>query len=141
MITTIKDWKEHINKLNEMRDIEKNIFNISTIKKEIEVEINIQHSIHSIERTRRHDSTNDIISNEDIKSCVLEATEMLIDAIIENKLNIGDAVLITRKSDTVNVVGSLNLKSKNDNTIIFKVITVMKTNNFINKKGTYQIII
>lgn len=133
---SIEQWK-----IFERSDIQQNIFNISTIKKEIEVEINIQHSVHSIERTRRHDSTNDIITNQDIKDVVTLGSEKIIESIIENKLNIGDAVLITRKSDWLNVVGSLNLKNNNSDIIVFKVITVMKEQNFINKKGTYQIFV
>ena len=132
---SILQWK-----MFERSNVEQNIYNISTIKKEIEVEINIQHSVHSIQSTRRHDSVNDIITNQDIKEVVSLGTDTIIDCIIENKINIGDVVLITRKSDWLNVVGSLNLKDNSD-LIIFKVITVMKEQNFINKKGTYQIFV
>lgn len=133
---TIKQWK-----IYERSNIEQNIFNISTIKKQIEVEIDIQHSLHSLVRTRRHDSTNDIITNQDIKKVVNLGSEQIIQLILENILNIGDTVLITRKLDWLNVVGSLNLKSKSSDTILFKVITVMKEEKFINRKGTYQIFI
>jgi superfamily I DNA and RNA helicase len=127
--------------VNERNDLEKNLFKITNIKKTIEVELDVQHSVHSIERTRRHDDGEKFISNDDIKAVVTDATEQIISSIIENKLNVGDAVLITRKSDWLNIVGSLKLKEANNDTIIFKVITVMKEEKFRNIKKTYQIFI
>lgn len=133
MITTLKEWKLY------KESISNDIFKIAKIYKTIEIELDVEHTIHSIERTRRHDK--DIISTKDIKETIESATKDIISSIIENKIDIGDRVLVTRKSDWLNIVGSLTLKTQDSDIIIFKVITVMKEQNFNNKFNTYQILI
>ena len=56
---------------------------------------------------------------------------------IANTLNNGDSVLITQKESKINVVGALSVNKSTD-VINFKVITVMRVDDFINKKNTKQ---
>lgn len=131
MITSILEFGQAMQRAS--------LFNISTIKKEIEIEMNIQHTVHSIERSRRHGSTQDFISNDDIKSAVSTATETIVSLIIENEINVGDSILISRASDNLNVVGTINLKTKEDDSLVFRVVTVMRKVGFKPKDDTYTI--
>lgn len=135
MITNIKQFNEKMSD----SDIAafKSISKIGKITKDIKIEIDLEHSFHSIERQGR---STEYIKNEDIKNAVAESTEQLIDLLINNTLNIGDPVWIYKKSTNLNVVGSLLLNRSNDN-IIFKVITCMYHKNFYNKNNTYKLTI
>lgn len=135
MITNIKLFNEKMS----ASDIAafKSISKIGKITKDIKIEIDLEHSMHSIERQGR---ATEYIKNEDIKNTVAEATEQLIDLLINNTLNIGDPVWIYKKSTDLNVVGSL-LLNKTNNAIIFKVITCMYHKNFYNKNNTYKLTI
>ena len=148
--TVLEYWFKKFNDLNlvmklegrnmvtSIREFQQNFFKIGNITKDIQVDIEIEHGVHSLERQRRHDSVDGFISNADIKAVINAGSEQFVDCLIENKLNINDAVLITRKSDNLNVVGSIGLKNNN---ILFKVITVMRTPDFRNKHKTYQIFV
>lgn len=122
-------------------DMEKSIFNVGKITKDVKVELELQHTIHSIEHQRKHDSENDHISNADIKSVVDEATQEIINCLIEDKINIGDSILITRKSDNLNVVGAISLKNKYMDVLVFTVNIVMRTEKFDNKLNSYKIVL
>lgn len=123
-----------ITNINEYRDFY-NISKITTLDVEIELEIDVEHTQHSLERQGR--DTN-YVKNADIKETVNKATEQIIDNIIKNKIDIYDRVWIYNSSNDLNVVGSLI--NKNDK-FIFKVITVMFHKDFRNKKETFKITI
>lgn len=126
--------KEFIGKTNEnLLGFDK----IGHISKEVTIELDLKHTQHSLGRQGRG---TDYITNEDIKNAVGTATEQMVDLIIANKLNVGDSVLITRKEDRLNVVGSLSLKKGTD-IINFTVITCMRVEKFLNKNNTLQIFI
>ena len=91
--------------------------------------------MHSMERQGR---SSQFIKNADIKSAVDKATPQIIDLLINNTLNAGDAVWIYDQSNDLNVVGSL-LASKKSDIITFKVITCMITKTFYNKNNTYKV--
>lgn len=129
MITSINEFKKYN---------EKSIYNkIGTIKKNITIELDLKHTMHSLTRRGRGSI---FITNEDIKNAVDDATDQMIDLIIANKLNIGDSILITKKSNDLNIVGALSLKQGSD-IINFTVITCMIIDNFLNKNNTLQIYI
>lgn len=129
MITSLKNWKI-------FEDIQKDIFKIGSINKDIKIHVDIEHGLHSIERQRRHDNIENFISDREIKELVDRSTESIVDSLISDKINIGDRILVTDKTSNLNVVGSINLR-KDD--LVFKVITVMKEKDFRNKMNTYRI--
>lgn len=113
------------------------IANIGKIKKQIEIELDLKHSMHSKERQGR---SSTYIKDADIKMTVEKATEQIIELMINDTLSIGDPVLITDKETNLNVVGTLLNNKINDN-VIFRIITVMITDSFYNKNKTYQIFV
>lgn len=131
-----------ITKINEFKImLERSEFDavatIGKITKQITIDIDLKHSMHSMERQGR---SSKFIKNADIKSDVETATEQIIDLLIDNTLNIGDPVWIYNETTELNIIGSL-LNNKRDDVITFKVITVMYSNNFYNKNKTYKITI
>jgi len=131
MITTLENWKLFEN-------IQKDIFKIGSINKDIKVHVEIEHGLHSIERQRRHDNVDKFISDKEIKELIDKSTEQIIDSLISDKINIGERILITDKESHLNVVGSLNMRRDD---LVFKVITVMKEKDFRNKLNTFRIFI
>lgn len=130
---TIKDGEIVSNTINE--NIYNNITKIGKINKEIEIEIDLEHTAHSMERQGR---SNTYIKNSDIKETVDMATEEIFDALVTDKLNVGDRMCIKNADTDLNVVGSIISNKKNDG-VIFKVITVMIHKEFRNVAGTYEI--
>lgn len=108
---------------------------IGKITKQITIELDLKHSMHSMERQGR---STEFIKNVDIKASVDKATPQIIDLLINNTLNAGDAVWIYDTSNDLNVVGSL-LANKKTDIITFKVITCMFTKTFYNKNKTYKV--
>jgi hypothetical protein len=133
MITKLDEFKKQYIHEN-LYDVNK----IGTITKEVSIELELKHSVHSFDQKHRGLTH---IKDSEIKEVVEAATEQIIDCLISNKLDIGDSVLITRKSDWLNVVGALSLKRGTDDVINFKVITVMRIEKFYNKHNTFQIFI
>ncbi len=130
----IEEAKTYINKINEMSDFDA-IANIGKITKEITIELDLKHSMHSKERQGR---STTYIKDSDIKLAVDKATEQIIDLLINNTLNAGDPVYIYDSSNNLNVIGTL-IANKNSDVITFKVITVMISDNFYNKNKTYKV--
>jgi hypothetical protein len=122
--------------LNERSDFDA-VSNIGKITKNITIELDLKHSMHSMERQGRSEQR---INNSDIKYSVDTATEQIIDLLINNTLNAGDPVWIYNSQNNLNVVGTL-LANKNSDIITFKLITVMFHENFYNKNKTYKVTI
>jgi len=111
-------------------------YDLGKISKTIVIDFDIEHTNHSLDRKDR--DFDNYIKDQEIKDTINLAAEQITDALIENKLNMGDRVLITNKQTDLNIVGGLGLKGDD---ILFKVITIMKDKNFRNIKNTYQIFI
>lgn len=122
------------NDINERSDFDA-VATIGKITKQITIELDLKHSMHSMERQGR---SSEYIKNTDIKTTVDKATPKIIDLLINNTLNAGEAVWIYDTSNDLNVVGSL-LANKNSDVITFKVITCMFTKTFYNKNNTYKV--
>lgn len=120
--------------VNERSDFDA-VATIGKITKQITIELDLKHSMHSMERQGR---SSEYIKNTDIKLTVDKATPKIIDLLINNTLNAGDAVWIYDTSNDLNVVGSL-LANKKTDIITFKVITCMFTKTFYNKNNTYKV--
>lgn len=132
----MKNFNEegNYNLISERNDFA-SIATIGKIKKEITIELDLKHSMHSMERQGRSSA---FIKNSDIKETVDKATEQIIDLLINNTLNAGDPVWIYNSINDLNVVGSL-IANKNSDVITFRVITCMFTKTFYNKNNTYKV--
>lgn len=126
MITSIKEFKE--NRFSKFLKIGK-------VSKSVNIELDLEHSKHSMERKGR---SSKYIKDSDIKETVNLATEELVSAMMSDKIDTNDPVLITNDKTTLNIVGTIIYNKKRD-VITFKVITVMFNDSFIEKKGTYKI--
>jgi hypothetical protein len=111
------------------------VSNIGKVKKPVTIELDLKHSMHSMERQGRSDK---YIKNSDIKDTVDKATEQLVDAMMSDTINTNDPVWIFNSENSLNVVGSINYDKRRD-TITFKLITVMFHDNFYNKMNSYKI--
>jgi hypothetical protein len=131
MITTINEFKKTINEMSDFDQLAK----IGKITKEITIELDLKHSVHSMERRGRD---SEFVKNSDIKNTVDKGTEQIIDLLITNKLNIGNVVWIYDTSNDLNVVGALNLNINSD-VITFKLITCMFHKEFYNKHNTIKV--
>lgn len=112
----------------------KSISKIGTIKKPVTIEIDLEHSQHSMERQGR---SSKYIKNSDIKDTVNKATEEIVDAMMSDKIDNRDPIWLFNKELELNVVGSVITDKNGD--LTFKVITVMYHNNFKNKNNSYKI--
>lgn len=97
----------------------------------IEIDFGVDRSKHAEERQGRHDS---YISNEEITENVEAALQDVITNLIFDKSNIGERLLIKNTDSKLNIVG-VPLKT-NDNVLIFRLITVMRHEEFRNVMGT-----
>lgn len=129
MITTINEFKDTYG-FN-------NISKIGKVTKPVTIELDLQHSKHSMERQGR---SSKYIKNSDIKEAVDKSTEEIVDAMMSDTINTNDPVWIHNTNNNLNVVGSIIYNKKRD-TITFKVITVMYHSDFKNKKKSYKITI
>lgn len=126
-----KSYEDGVNERSEFDAVAQ----IGKITKQITIELDLKHSMHSMERQGRSDK---YIKNSDIKETVDKATEQIVDLLIDNTLNVGDPVWIYNSANDLNVVGSLLANKHNDN-ITFRVITCMFHKNFYNKNNTYKV--
>lgn len=126
MYTSYKEFRESM-------DITK----ISKLDIDIELEIDLKHSIHSIERKGRHNDK--YITNEQIKETFKLASEKLINAILKDWVNINEKITIYNPENDLNIVGALSYVNRTLNKYIFKVVTVMIKKDF--KTETYRIVI
>ncbi len=126
--------KSYIGTINEMSDFDA-VANIGKINKQITIEIDLKHSMHSMERQGR---STEFIKNSDIKATVDSATPQIADLLMNNTLNVGDPIYIFNKTTNLNIVGSLTYSKFNDK-YMFKLITVMISADFYNKNKTYKV--
>lgn len=130
MITTINEFR----KLLERSEFDM-VSNIGKVKKPVTIELDLKHSMHSMERQGR---SSKYIKNSDIKDTVDKATEQIVDAMMSDTINTNDPVWIYNSENHLNVVGSIMYDKRRD-TITFKLITVMFHEDFYNKLKSYKI--
>lgn len=133
--TTINEFKKELLERNGSLD---QFTKISTLEKNIEIELDLRHTAHSLERQGR---SSDYIKNSEIKETVDLATEQLVNALLKDWVDIKEPVWIYNETNTLNVVGSLSYNGKENNKYTFKVITVMKHPEFKNGHKSYKIVV
>ena len=108
---------------------------IGKIQTNINVVMQLDKSTHAGERQDRHGTGR--IDDEDIKSTINLGLPKIANALLFDKIDIGNSVLVANQKTHLNVVG--NLQRGGNNMIDFVVITVMKKPNFKPKGGTHLI--
>lgn len=133
MITNLKQFRNILERSE--HQIFQDISKIGKVSKQITIDLDLKHTKHSLERQGR---STTYIKNSDIKLAVEKATEQMVDKLIDNTIDVGDAIWIYDTSNDLNVVGSLIANKHNDD-ITFRVITVMISDDFYNSKKSYKI--
>ncbi len=98
---------------------------IANILKQLNIKVKIDKTNHADNRQGRHQ--NRYITNKDIIDVVNAGLEKIAYALLFNNIDIGDHILLKRKSDNLNVIASIERAGDKIDVII---ITVMKTANF-----------
>lgn len=99
---------------------------------EVDIDYGIDRTYHANQRQAR--DHNDYITNEEIADNVKAAFQKITKSLVFNELNIGSRVIIKNIDSDLNIVG---IPSKGaNNTIMFKLITVMRHKEFRNDRGT-----
>ena len=115
-----------------------NIFKIGSIDKNISVNIDVIHTKHSLDRTRRDEDQKDVVTDAEILDAVKMAAHDILEALEDEKIKVGGKVLITKTFNFLNIVCGISLKN---NGLLLNVVTVMRKKDFLNKNNTYQIVI
>jgi len=109
---------------------------IANLEKNISVKIilAVDQTIHGEEQRYRHKDL--IIGENEIVNTVSKALPKIGQLIVDGKIKTGTKIVIFNKTNKLNVVGNLDLKSD-----VFRVITVMKKENFKPKPGDIRVVI
>ena len=108
---------------------------IATVSDDIQLIVTLDKSVHAGERQSRHDNVT--ITEDDIVKTVKDALRKIGLGLIFDKFDVNDYIHIFNRRNNLNVVGVLN--DNRNNTIEFKIITVMVKAGFRAKSGTYTI--
>ena len=108
-------------------------YTIGKVSKQINVKIDIDKTVHAGQQQTRPENIVPINDNEIINTVNL-ALPTIADMLIFDEINMGSYVLIKQKNTNINIVGALH-PGVNDE-IDFVVVTVMRKENFMPKKGT-----
>jgi len=108
---------------------------IGQITNQIGIVTRLEKTAHAGERQFRH---GEPISDTDMKKTVEIGMPQVVKALIFNRIDIGNDVLIRNTRNDVNVVGHL---AQDGSKLNFIIITVMRKQGFKAKQGTYTIAI
>jgi hypothetical protein len=112
------------------RIIIKELEHLATISKPVKITYDLELTDHAIERQLRHlEDKGIVIKDKEIINIIEKSIPILTNEFIENRININDEIVLTDKTNNLNVVGIL--KSNNFNEITFIVKTVMIKKNFL----------
>lgn len=108
-------------------------------KFEFEIDYNVDSTVHSEQRKTRIDNDGEEITDEEIAEDVEKALEEISHDLMFNKLDLGDKVIIKNSSSNLNIVAQLQGREY-DNIIVFKIVTVMRKENFWVNRDTRKVI-
>ena len=111
---------------------------IATVAKSIKVVMDVNMTNHAGERKSRDD--NNPITDEMVEKLVINSLQKIANALILNKIDVGDYVLLKNHKTNLNIVGTIK-RGDSSKLLNFVVITVMVKPNFKAKSGTYVIAI
>jgi hypothetical protein len=103
--------------------------------RELSVRIDINKTDHAVNRQSRHGASN-FITDEKITDTVKSAGDKILQALLFNRVDIGDKIVLQNRNTHINLVCQLVPKGKNIEVV---VITVMKKENFASSEYTIQV--
>lgn len=106
---------------------------IGQVSKQLKIVLNLDKTTHAGERQYRTDQEGDYVSDKEILKIANNALSHIVSALIFNKIDIGDYILIRDNSSNLNLIGFLRSNNKKLELVI---ITVMRKKNFKAKAGT-----
>lgn len=107
--------------------------NISYIKQNVNIRVDIDASRHAMERFLRHDPLNPI-EEGDVIDVVERSIEELTIALMQNRLNIEEKFILKDKFSDLHIVANL-YAGENEFTMV--IITVMVEKNFRRKENFF----
>lgn len=108
--------------------------------KKIEFDIVISKSVHAEERQSRHGSDErNFISDEEIKETIYQATDRIIEDLVNNHIDVDDRFIVRDANTGVNIVCSIH--AGKDGKHRLDVITVIRTDNFHNPGKTWVVMV
>lgn len=111
-----------------------------SIKKKIEFDIVISKSAHAEERQSRHGTDErNFISDEEIRETIYQATDRIIEDLVNNHLDVDDRFVVRDANTGVNIVCSIHAGSNGRHRL--DVITVIRTTEFRNPHGTWVVMV
>jgi hypothetical protein len=113
---------------------------ISIDPMEIDIDFGIQPTFHSAFRQGRH--RDEFIETEEIRQDLLRAFDKMSKELLFDIIDIGEPVLIRNRDSHLNIVGvpyRSGAPQGIDNQLGFKVITVMRKEDFENRKDAHEI--
>lgn len=106
---------------------------VLTIKNpKINIKIAVEDTKHSKERQSRHEKEGIAITDNEIVATMRKAIPKISKELILDKIDVGNTICI--KYNGLNIITALNKKGDD---LEFKLVTVMKKDNFKAKSGTY----
>jgi len=123
-------------KLNDMlEELTKRIAerSIGNFLESVTIEVNVDLSKHADERRFRH-GQGDEIDEEEIIATAEEASDKILQYLINNRMDVGDEFVIRDNTYDLNLVGVLE-RTRDPSVLSLTVITVMRKENFKPKSG------
>jgi hypothetical protein len=117
---------------------------IGQVSHKLDIRIVIDKTVHAGDRQDRHitgdekggsQMTGQSIEDSEIRAVAHRGTRKMITDMILDKINLGDPVHIKDSKTSLNVIGVM----ENRGELVFRVITVMRKQNFKAKPGTTTI--
>jgi hypothetical protein len=108
-------------------------------KFEFEIDYGIDSTVHSEQRKNRIDNDGKEITDKEITQDIETALEEISHDLMFDKLNMGDKIIIKNNKTLLNIVAQLQGREY-DNVIVFKIVTVMRKENFWVNRDTRKVI-
>lgn len=108
---------------------------IGSYVEDISIVVDVSKTRHATQRQNRHGSDEyDRITDEEIIATAEEATDVILQRILLDQIDVGDEIVIRDKTYDLNLV--CVLEPKTDDEFQLTVITVMRKKNFKPKRGS-----
>lgn len=114
---------------------------IGDFTKKVEFDIRISKSFHAGERQSRHgEDDRGFISDEEIVETVRQASEKILEDIVNDHINIDDRFIVRDSNTDLNVVCQLH-KGTSPDRLQIDIVTVIRTDNFWNTRNNWVVMV
>ena len=114
---------------------------IGDFTKNVEFDIQISKSFHAGERQSRHGKDDSsFISDDEIVETVRQASEKILEDIVNDHINIDDRFIVRDANTDLNVVCQLH-KGASPDRLQIDIVTVIRTDNFWNTKNNWVVMV